>query len=146
MVAGYTGVTDWQTNQTPPIMEIKMNKNGLSKLLLVLVVAALTLATASFAVTPKVSQPYQDYAQRRAGEVLIPVTGNSEANSDYFQRHRNELIRPADTTDYFQRHPELTVSTAVTGNLTDYFFRQTWIPWIPARVPVDLTDYFFRYR
>lgn len=103
-----------------------MNKN---RFLLVLVITALTLATVSFAVAPKASQPYPDYAQRHAGEVLIPVTGNSEAN-----------------TDYFQRHPELTVSAATSRDLTDYFFRQTWIPWIPARVPADLTDYFFRYR
>ncbi|MFN8385389.1 MAG: hypothetical protein U0V48_01840 [Anaerolineales bacterium] len=120
-----------------------MNKN---RFLLVLVIAALTLATVSFAVAPKASQPYPDYAQRHAGEVLIPVTGNSEANTDYFQRHRNEVVRPVDTTDYFQRHPELTVSAATSRDLTDYFFRQTWIPWIPARVPADLTDYFFRYR
>ncbi len=48
-----------------------MNKN---RFLLVLVIAALTLATVSFAVAPKASQPYPDYAQRHAGEVLIPCT------------------------------------------------------------------------
>ena len=138
-----------------------MNTNNPSKTILTIVLVAVALVTASFASSPKASEPYQDYAQRHAGDTLLPVSGNSDANSDYFQRHWNEAVRQADTTDYaqrhaglklsvsapiaasdyFQRHPELTASADASGDLTDYFFRQDLNP---AGVSVDLTDYYFR--
>ena len=125
-----------------------MFTNKLSKQLLAIVIAALTLVTLSFVVAPKASQPYQDYALRHPGGVIIPVSGNLDpSGSDYYQRHR-ELTRSATlgigASDYFQRHPELTSSVERSMDTTDYFFRHLELQGSSIKNG-DMTDYFFRH-
>ena len=98
----------------------------LSKSLIMIVIVTIALLTVSFAASPKENQPYQDYAQRHPGGVILSeVSSVDSSNSDYYQRHRSELLaaRSLDTTDYFFRHPELSASTTQSIDLTDYFFR-----------------------
>lgn len=119
-----------------------MNTNMLSKSMLTIIIAtAVALATVSFVLSSKVSQPYPDYAQRHLNEAARPAD-----TTDYAQRQSEISVpvkAPLAASDYFMRHPELKVSPQASGDLTDYFFRQAGMPAGPA---VDLTDYFFRHR
>ena len=101
-----------------------MFTNRLSIFFIVISIVALTLVTLSFTNSPKNSQSYQDYAQRHADKVLLPVTGNSEASSDYYQRH-----------------PELSSVSTRNVDLTDFFFRQAGV----SVHGIDLTDFYFRH-
>jgi len=122
-----------------------MNTNILSKsLLTIIITTALALVTVSFALSPKASQSYRDFTQQHAGEFILPVTGNSEASPDYFQRHLNESARQADTTDYIQRHPVFSVLANAPLTASDYFMRHPELS-ASAEASLDMTDYFFRH-
>ena len=143
-----------------------MFTNRFINILIGMSVVVVTLWTASFNTTPKNNETYQDYAQRHPSGVIVPVTGlnNESRTSDYYQRHRSELMasRPLDTTEYFLRHPELRMSVGVAVDLTDYFSRQPKLssstndalaasdyfmrhPELSSPANgIDLTDYFFR--
>jgi hypothetical protein len=110
----------------PANKENKMSTKILSKSLIMIVIVTITLLTVSFAASPKENQPYQDYAQRHPGGVVISVVSSADSlATDYYQRHRSEILaaRSLDTTEYFFRHPELRASTLKSIDLTDYFFR-----------------------
>ncbi len=101
-----------------------MFTNRTSKILIVVLIVAIALLTVSFAVFPKASQSYPDYALRHPGAIVMSAAASAgDASPDYYQRHRAELwaARPVDTTDYFLRHPELKAARPV--DTTDYFFR-----------------------
>ncbi|RPJ25063.1 MAG: hypothetical protein EHM33_15785 [Chloroflexi bacterium] len=112
------------------------------------VIVALAIALVvilSFTFAPAISAPEP---------VLVPVTGLSEASSDYYQRHpelrASAAIISDVTDDLYLRHPEWinTVQNAgipVTGALeaSDYFQRHAEL-----RAPIetdDLSDYFLRH-
>lgn len=85
-----------------------MFTNRISKIVIVVLIAAIALLTVSFAASPKAAQPYPDYAQRHPGGIVMSAALSAgDASPDYYQRHRDEIraTRPVDTTDYFFRHP-----------------------------------------
>lgn len=98
-----------------------MFTNRLSTLVIVIVIAALALVTASFTTSPRNSESYQDYAQRHWAEL--------------------SASRDPDSTDFFVRHPELTMTTYTALPASDYFMRH---PELSTLRLVDTTDYFFR--
>ncbi len=125
-----------------------MFTNKLSKLFLMVLAIAIVLVTVSFAASPKIIQPYPDYALRHPGGLVIPVNSNLDTRgSDYYQRHP-ELSVPAvlglGASDYFQRHPELITPAGAAVDMTDYFFRHPELSGASLK-NVDLTDYFFRH-
>lgn len=102
-----------------------MFTNRLSTLVIVIVIAALALVTASFTTSPRNSESYQDYAQRHPGGlVLSSASSIGNQSPDYYQRHRAEFKSALllDASDYFMRHPELKGTRSV--DTTDYFFRR----------------------
>ena len=105
-----------------------MLTNRFSKLVIVVVIAAVALLTISFTASPKANQAYQDYALRHPGPMIMAGNRAPDATqgSDWFQRHWAELglSRSPDTTDYFFRHPELQVASRAV-DLTDYYFRHS---------------------
>ena len=92
-------------------------------------IAALAVILLTFAVVPAISTPEP---------VLVPVTGMSEAGSDYYERHP-ELSAAAAivgdvTDDLYQRHPEwVSRAAGVTTPLAESLER----PGMACESPVD---------
>jgi hypothetical protein len=123
-----------------------LSKTRNSNLYLIAALATLIVVLLTFAVAPTIAAPKP---------VLVPVTGISEAASDYFQRHP-ELKVPAVVTanmagDFSLRHPEWTIGVQkaaipVAGmfEASDYFQRHTELS-LPVASIVDLSDYSARH-
>lgn len=106
-----------------------MLTNRISKIAIVIIIVATALLIASFATSPIPSQPYQDYAQRHPGGVVVAVEVLPDnTGSDYYGRHPKlnvpgVLIIDA-TGDFYLRHPEWTIApVTVNTEGSDYFQR-----------------------
>ncbi len=133
-------------------------------LYLIAALAVMVIVLLTFAVVPAMSA---------ARPAAMPVTGNSDMTSDYFQRHPElqssashiklvDLSQPArpmiiplsrisNLPDYFQRHPELrtSVGAGITVDMAgDFYLRHTdWTAnvGIPVTGSDEASDYFQRH-
>jgi hypothetical protein len=114
-----------------------------ANLFLIGALTILTVVLLTLSVYPAISAPKQ---------ILVPLTGNLETGSDYYQRHpelRALATAPDRTADFALRHPAWNVgvpSAAIplTGILetSDYFVRH---PELRPDEVIDLSDYFLRH-
>src|SRR5574341_1885538 len=96
-----------------------MSTNRFATIVLVIGIAILAAATASFA-SPKAPQPLDDFALRHPAGLPQPSVDLAVyyRGSDYAERHPANSIN---TSDYFLRHPEWTAGLVV--DTSDYFLR-----------------------
>jgi len=114
-----------------------------SNLYLIAALAIIMVVLLTFAIVPALST---------AKPILVPVTGSSEATSDYYQRHPELSGSAVDTTaDFYLRHAEWvsnvqSVVVPVTGSTeaSDYFLRHSGLS-APVAIIVDMTDYLVRH-
>jgi len=114
-----------------------------SNLYMIAALAILMVVLLTFAIVPALSTPKP---------ILVPVTGSSEAESDYYQRHPELSGSAVDTTaDFYLRHAEWvsnvqSVVVPVTGSTeaSDYFLRHSELS-APAAIIIDMTDYLVRH-
>ena len=107
-----------------------------SYLYLIAALATATVILLTLAFVPAISAPES---------VLVPVTGNSERTSDYFQRHpelRVSVVPGAEpASDFYLRHPEWSIApVAVNSEASDYFQRHPELndrPGMACESPVD---------
>src|SRR5574341_2000649 len=116
-----------------------MSTNRFATIVLVIGIAILAAATASFA-SPKAPQPLDDFALRHPAGLPQPSVDLAVyyRGSDYAERHPANSIN---TSDYALRHPEW-VFAAQAIDTSDYFLRHP--EWTAALV-VDTSDYFLRH-
>lgn len=116
-----------------------------SNLYLIAALAIVAVVLLTFAVVPAISAPEP---------ALVPVTGISEAGSDYYQRHPELRILAGigvDVTgDFFLRHPQwmgsiqnAAIPVTAPSEALDYFQRHPELS-APAE-STDLSDYFLRH-
>lgn len=145
-----------------------MLSKRISAVSLMLVAAALAIATVSFAAAPKAAESLDDFGLRHPNgmpgnlaSVIVNYAGSPYAANDTEFAARTNGV---DTSDYFLRHPELLGSGAslvvnyagsayassdpefaarTNGvDTSDYFLRHP--EWIPA-AGMDTSDYFLRH-